>query len=323
MGAPLILFSVDTKGTFTLIEGQVLHKMGADPKMLLGRSIEDMFPDRADIIGNIDRALSGESFTSTVVFDPMTFSTSYSPQFDKDGRVIGVIGVSTDVTEQTVAENQAERLVCELEEANQELAHAYDSTIQGWSAALDLRDRETEGHSRRVTEVTVLMARAMGLSDAEIVHIRRGALLHDIGKMGIPDAILLKPGPLTDDEWVIMRKHPEYAYSLLSGIDFLRPALDIPLYHHEKWDGTGYPHRLQGADIPLSARIFAIVDVWDALSSDRPYRAAWAPSKVMDHLRSLAGTHFDPAVVDVFADVIAEHTFVRQASPGADLAKAA
>jgi HD-GYP domain-containing protein (c-di-GMP phosphodiesterase class II) len=141
--------------------------------------------------------------------------------------------------------------------------------------------------------------------------------------MGIPDAILLKPGPLTDDEWVIMRKHPEYAYSLLSGIDFLRPALDIPLYHHEKWDGTGYPHRLQGADIPLSARIFAIVDVWDALSSDRPYRAAWAPSKVMDHLRSLAGTHFDPAVVDVFADVIAEHTFVRQASPGADLAKAA
>ena len=165
---------------------------------------------------------------------------------------------------------------------------------------MDLRDHETEGHSRRVTEMTLRLARAMGLDEAELVHVRRGALLHDIGKMGIPDAILLKPGTLTDEEWQVMRRHPTYAYEMLSPIAFLRPALEIPYCHHEKWDGTGYPRGLKGEQIPLAARIFAAVDIWDALRSDRPYRKGWPEERVCEHIASLAGTHLDPAVVAAF-----------------------
>jgi PAS domain S-box-containing protein/putative nucleotidyltransferase with HDIG domain len=191
-------------------------------------------------------------------------------------------------------------LFSDLQRANANLVLAYDSTLEGWSRALDLRDRETEGHTIRVTELTIRLARVMGMSDEEIVHVRRGALLHDIGKMGIPDRILLKPGPLTEDEWVVMRRHPVHAFELLSRIAYLRPALDIPYCHHERWDGSGYPRGLRGEDIPQAARIFAVVDAWDALCSDRPYRAAWAEEKVRDYLRASAGTLFDPAVVEVF-----------------------
>jgi len=157
------------------------------------------------------------------------------------------------------------QLVAELKNSNNELIQAYDTTIMGWSSALDLRDRETEGHTQRVTKTTIRLAEAMGVSDADMVHIRRGALLHDIGKMAIPDQILLKPDPLTPDEWEIMRQHPVYARDLLSSIAYLKPALTIPYYHHENWDGTGYPEGISGENIPLEARIFAVVDVWDAL----------------------------------------------------------
>ncbi len=191
-----------------------------------------------------------------------------------------------------------------LQRSNQELTLAYDATIEGWSRALDLRDKETEGHTQRVTEMTVKLARAMGLTETELIHVRRGATLHDIGKMGVPDSVLLKPGPLTEDEWRIMRQHPQYAYEMLSPIAYLRPALDIPHYHHERWDGAGYPHGLKGEQIPLAARLFAIVDVWDALRSDRPYRAGWPEVKVREHLRSLAGTHFEPRVVEAFLRVL-------------------
>ena len=187
-----------------------------------------------------------------------------------------------------------------LQRSNVQLALAYDTTLEGWSRALDLRDKETEGHTQRVTEITERLAHAMGVPDVNLVHVRRGALLHDIGKMGIPDSILMKPGPLTDEEWVVMRKHPIYAYDLLSPIDYLRPALDIPYCHHEKWDGTGYPRGLKGEQIPLTARIFAVVDVWDALLSDRPYRNAWSMEKVREHIRAGSGTHFDPKVVEAF-----------------------
>jgi HD-GYP domain-containing protein (c-di-GMP phosphodiesterase class II) len=187
----------------------------------------------------------------------------------------------------------------DLQESNIELTQAYDATIQGWSRALDLRDKETEGHTQRVTELTIKLGRQFGLSENELVHLRRGALLHDIGKMGVPDAILLKPGSLTDGEWIMMRKHPAFAYEMLSPIHYLQSALDIPYCHHEKWDGTGYPRGLSGDQIPFAARIFAVVDVWDALTSDRPYRAAWPEEKVLDHIRSLAGTHFDPQVAKV------------------------
>jgi PAS domain S-box-containing protein len=187
-----------------------------------------------------------------------------------------------------------------MQHANIELSLAYDTTLEGWARALELRDIETEGHSRRVAEMTVRLAQALGVSDAELVHVRRGALLHDIGKMGIPDSILLKPGVLTAEEWEVMRRHPTYAYEMLAPIAYFRPALDIPHYHHEKWDGTGYPHGLRGEQIPLAARIFAVVDVWDALCFDRPYRKGWPEGQVHEHIRSLAGTHFDPQVVHAF-----------------------
>ncbi|WP_322507495.1 HD-GYP domain-containing protein, partial [Anaerolinea sp.] len=194
----------------------------------------------------------------------------------------------------------------ELQRSNADLILAYDQTIEGWSRALDLRDRETEGHSQRVTELTLKIARAMGMSEEQLVHVRRGALLHDIGKMGVPDAILLKPGALNDEEWAIMRQHPTLAFQMLLPIQYLRPALDIPYCHHEKWDGTGYPRRLKGEQIPLAARIFAVVDVWDALRSDRPYRPAWSVEKTLAFIQEHAGSHFDPRVVEVFMRVIRE-----------------
>jgi putative nucleotidyltransferase with HDIG domain len=191
-----------------------------------------------------------------------------------------------------------------LQRSNAELSLAYDATIEGWSHALDLRDKETEGHTLRVTEMTMKLAHAFDLSNGELAQVRWGALLHDIGKMGVPDMILLKPGPLTDEEWVIMKKHPVFAYEMLSPIHYLHSALDIPYCHHEKWDGTGYPRGLKGEQIPLTARIFAVVDVWDALCSDRPYRPAWSKEKVSQHIKSLANTHFDPRVVDSFLKMI-------------------
>jgi putative nucleotidyltransferase with HDIG domain len=189
-----------------------------------------------------------------------------------------------------------------LQRTNNELFQAYDATIEGWSRALELRDNETEGHTQRVAVLTVKLARLFGLSDAELVQVRWGALLHDIGKMGIPDNILLKHDSLTKAEWTVMRKHTVYAYEMLSPIKYLRLALDIPYAHHEKWDGTGYPLGLKGEQIPLVARIFAVVDVWDALRSDRHYRTSWSVDKVRKHLHSLSGTHFDPHVLEVSLD---------------------
>ena len=180
------------------------------------------------------------------------------------------------------------------------LTKAYEATIEGWSRALDLRDRETEGHTQRVTTLTLRLARAMGIAEPDLAHIRRGALLHDIGKIGVPDEILRKPGPLDEQEWRVMRLHPELALSLISPIAYLHQALDIPYCHHEWWDGSGYPRGLKGEAIPLAARIFSVVDVWDALLSDRAYRKAWSRAQVIDYLREQSGTHFDPCVVEVF-----------------------
>jgi HD-GYP domain-containing protein (c-di-GMP phosphodiesterase class II) len=187
-----------------------------------------------------------------------------------------------------------------MQKSNLELIAAYDATIAGWSHAMDLRDKETEGHSQRVTELTLQLADIMGFSEQEKVHIRRGALLHDIGKLGVPDHILLKAGKLTEDEWASMRRHPTSAFEMLSPISYLRLALDIPYCHHEKWDGTGYPRGLKGEQIPLAARIFAVADVWDALTSDRPYRPAWTEEKTLEYIREQSGQHFDPNVVAVF-----------------------
>jgi len=191
-----------------------------------------------------------------------------------------------------------------LQRNNIDLRIAYDATIEGWSRALDLRDNETEYHTLRVVETSLELAAAMGIKNDDLIHIKRGALLHDIGKMGVPDEILHKPGPLTDEEWLIMRKHPQFAYEMLSPIGYLHRALDIPSCHHEKWDGTGYPRGLKGEQIPLAARLFAIVDVWDALRSDRPYRKAWPEEKVLEYLKEQSGKHFDPMIVEVFLNLL-------------------
>jgi HD-GYP domain-containing protein (c-di-GMP phosphodiesterase class II) len=196
------------------------------------------------------------------------------------------------------------RLVKKLQSSNQELSLAYDKTIEGWSRAINLRDRETEEHSRRVTDLTCKLAIQMGIKQPELTHICHGAILHDIGKVAIPDNILLKPGPLNDEEWLTMRRHPMIAVTLLSSIEHLVPALDIPRSHHEKWNGTGYPDKLAGENIPLAARLFAIVDVYDALTSDRPYRPAWTQAETMKYIKAQSGTHFDPQVVLAFLEMI-------------------
>jgi len=210
-----------------------------------------------------------------------------------------LFGVVAQASRRMVVQaNENERLV-------DEVMTAYDQTIEGWARALELRDKETEGHARRVTDLTVELARDMGIVGGALDDARRGALLHDIGKMGVPDAILLKAGPLNEDERELMRRHPEYGRTALAGIGFIERALEIPYSHHERWDGAGYPEGLAGKAIPLSARIFSVVDVWDALSNDRPYRVAWPQDRVVEYLRAESGSHFDPAVVDVFLRVLA------------------
>jgi HD-GYP domain-containing protein (c-di-GMP phosphodiesterase class II) len=192
----------------------------------------------------------------------------------------------------------------DLEQSKISLEVAYDSTLEGWAKALELRDQVTEGHTRRVTEMTVRLASFMGINGNELNHIRRGALLHDIGKMGIPDQILLKPGPLTIKEYATMKMHPIFAYEMLSQIAFLKPALDIPYCHHERWDGSGYPRGLKEEQIPLAARIFSVVDVWDALHSNRPYRKEWPVERIIQYLMKQSGSQFDPTVIRSFIRLI-------------------
>lgn len=201
-------------------------------------------------------------------------------------------------------EERVEERTLELREANIKLSLTYDATLEGWARALYLRHKETEEHTQRVIDMTLRLASSLGFSKEELVHVRRGALLHDIGKIGIPDKVLLKPGPFSEEEWIIMQQHPTLAYKLLFPIEHLRPSIDIPYRHHEKWDGSGYPDGLKGEQIPLAARVFAVVDVWDALGSDRPYRKAWNQDKVLAYLRDHAGVHFDPNIVNAFLEVL-------------------
>ncbi len=194
---------------------------------------------------------------------------------------------------------------------------AYEATLEGWVRALDLREHELEGHSQRVAEMTVRLARVLGIEPDELVHIHRGALLHDIGKIAIPDAILRKAGPLSESEWEIMRRHPEYARSMLEPIAYLRPALQIPYCHHERWDGKGYPRGLKGEEIPRAARIFTAVDIWDALMSDRPYRIRWEGEQVRSYLRANAGVIFDPEVVATFLEILGSEEALASDLPNA------
>lgn len=262
-----------------------------------------------------DLEQAGGQFSRTSLLAEEEFSSHFATPLLILGQVKGVLEVfhrtpidpdrewldylETLATQITIAIENA-TLLKNLQKTNTELTHAYDATIEGWSRALDLRDRETEGHTQRVTEMSLELADRMGMSEAEKADLRRGALLHDIGKMGVPDSILHKPGGLTESEWEIMRQHPIFAYQMLSPISYLKRAVEISYCHHERWDGTGYPHGLKGEEIPLAARVFAIVDVFDALTSDRPYRKAWSPEEAYRYIEAHAGTHFDPQIVKVF-----------------------
>ncbi len=267
-------------------------------------------------IPNLKENING--FVRSELFSKEDFITYFAVPLIAKGHVKGVLELfhrkpfNTDqewmefleaIADQAAIAIDNSDLFNDLQRSNIELFLAYDTTIEGWSRAMDLRDKETEGHSQRVTEMTLRIAREIEMKEKELVHVRRGALLHDIGKMGIPDKILLKQGKLTEEEWKTMKLHPVYAYEMLYPIEYLRPAIDIPYCHHEKWDGTGYPRGLKGEEIPLSARIFAVVDVYDALGSDRPYRSAWSKEKILEHIRSLADSHFDPEMVEVFLKI--------------------
>jgi PAS domain S-box-containing protein len=227
-------------------------------------------------------------------------------------RLPGITGASSivlyahDVTSQTIQARLMQDAASLERLARTTLAAAYDDILEGWVRALDLRDKETEGHTRRVTTLTVRLARMMGCDEETLVHIRRGALLHDIGKLGIPDRILHKSGPLTNDEWLIMKRHPVYAYEWLAPISFLAPALDIPYCHHERWDGTGYPRGLRAHEIPLAARIFAVVDTWDALRSERSYKPAISGIEALALVGVQSGRQFDPDVVRAFLTMLVE-----------------
>lgn len=236
------------------------------------------------------------------------FETTVLPLLNSRREVTGQIYISHDITALKQLETDLRKLNLQLEERvmarTHELAEAYDVTLEGWARALELRDKETEGHSRRVTNMTVRLAHKIGFPEETIEHLRRGAILHDIGKMGIPDGILHKKDKLTDEEREIVRRHPDTAYRLIKPISFLQQAIEIPHSHHEKWDGTGYPQGLKGEAIPLSARIFAVADVWDALSNDRPYNKAWEKEKIIQYFIDESGKHFDPAIVKIFLDMM-------------------
>ncbi len=209
-----------------------------------------------------------------------------------------------EIAEKTAPALDHVLLARRLQRANTDLAQGIDALIEGWSNALELRDFEPQGHTMRVTEYTVEFAHLVGVPDAELVHVRRGALLHDVGKMGIPDQILLKTESLSDDEWAVMRQHPLIGYQFLAEVEILKPALDIPRYHHERWDGAGYPHGLKGEQIPFAARLFSIVDVWDTLKSDRPYRKGWVDEKVRQFIHDVGGRQFDPDLADKFLKLL-------------------
>ena len=299
----------DTDGQFIYISPACRTLLGYEPEELIGTLITQLiYPEDASQLIDLLATPNWDGVTTTATInyrahrkngEYIWLETTARLFFDKNSQKQEFQASSRDITERKQSQEA-------LQKAHTDLQEAYDKTIEGWVLALDLRDRETEGHTQRVTEMTLKLAHILNCTADELIHIRRGALLHDMGKMGIPDEILQKPGPLTDDEWVIMRRHPQYAYQMLSPINYLSQALIIPYYHHERWDGSGYPHKLKGKDIPLHARFFAIVDVWDALQSDRPYRKGLPSKEIVEYLQKEAGRLFDPEIVDIFIALVTE-----------------
>jgi len=298
----------DTNGQFVYVSPACYTLLGYEPEELIGTLITQLiYPEDASQLIDLLATPNWDGVTTATINyrahrkngEYVWLETTARLFFDNNSQKQEFQASSRDITERKQSQEA-------LQKAHTDLQEAYDKTIEGWVLALDLRDRETEGHTQRVTEMTDKLARKLECTADELIHIRRGALLHDMGKMGIPDEILQKPGPLTDDEWVIMRRHPQYAYQMLSPINYLSQALIIPYYHHERWDGSGYPHKLKGKDIPLHARFFAVVDVWDALQSDRPYRKGLPSKEIVEYLQKEAGRLFDPEIVDIFIALVTE-----------------
>ncbi len=280
----------------------------AHVRMGKGHAGQAAYERRAVIIPNVSEiltpSLKGEGFEAYIAMPLITqgkvkgvLETFHRKKFNPDPEWLSFLEL---ISGQAAIAIDNAAMYDSLQRSNAEIILAYDATLEGWGRTLELRDADTNGHTERVADKTVVLARAMGVADHDLVNVRRGALLHDIGKMCIPDAILRKNGPLSQEENEILRRHPDYAFDLLSAIPFLRPTIDIPYCHHEKWDGSGYPRGLKGQAIPFHARIFTVIDVADALIYDRPYRPAWPVDKTYDYIKSLSGIHFDPEVVDVF-----------------------
>jgi putative nucleotidyltransferase with HDIG domain/PAS domain S-box-containing protein len=300
---------LDNKNLIVDANTSMLDLLGEKSDQVIGKSARDVFADFPIPIKQYMQVSYARAEATFVVGGiDVYYELTVWPIYNEHKEMTGRIYISHDVTAQKELERELRKLNSELEDRvharTWELAEAYDTTLEGWARALELRDKETEGHSRRVTEITLKVARSMNISEEDIEQIRRGAILHDIGKMSVPDEILHKPGKLTDEERNIIKEHPDTAYKLLSPIPFLKKALEIPYSHHEKWDGSGYPQGLKGDDIPLAARIFAIADVWDALGSNRPYNQAWSREKIVLYFVEESGKHFDPIIVNIFLGLI-------------------
>ncbi|MBE0670928.1 MAG: HD domain-containing protein [Anaerolineales bacterium] len=307
MVEPVVI--LDNQHIVVDINSSMLALLGKNANDVIGQPakiIFDDFPIPIKMYTHVSYARAEASFN--IGSKKIHYELTVWPVYNSNKRMMGRIYISHDITAMKELEYELRNLNAKLEDRvharTRELADAYDTMLEGFARALELRDKETEGHSRRVTENTIKIAQKMGIDGDELEEIRSGSILHDIGKISIPDEILHKPGKLTVEERAIVQKHPETAYKLLSPITFLNKAIEIPYSHHEKWDGTGYPQGLKGKRIPLSARIFAVADVWDALSYDRPYNKAWPREKIIQYLINESGKHFDPEVVNIFLELV-------------------
>ncbi len=299
---------VDNTNRIVDLNNSAKELLGLDGKSVIGQDTKVLLSRFEKFSGQLEEmALSSQLDIEIELGEKKRFFDLRSTKILEKGHELGQVLVARDVTMQKDFEHEILLLNTELEQRviqrTRALEEAYESTLEGWAKALELRDKETEGHSRRVTELAVQLGGKLGLSSEDLVEIRRGALIHDIGKMGIPDEILHKPGPLSPEEWVVMKQHPGIGYELLSQIPFLEKALEITYYHHERWDGTGYPTQLAGEEIPLFGRLFTVIDNWDALLADRPYRKAWKRDRVVAYMKENRGVIFDPEILDTFFDL--------------------